>query len=222
MEAASNILKMVRQQCAANGVKFTLSANDPEWGGAFDGEAKTLTISTKTRSDRKVRRINKVSRNIVALNALHELVHIWQWKRGDPNFDGKVGELDAYSVLYEYLSGEAYYSKVLLRKCLPIVVSLEFEAEMISLRIAKSMGLNVSYARNVRLAKAYCYSLYVLVETGIYPSSQNKTKWYKYLSANTDWDLDKSLLSKLINSTIEHKQLSKTIWEGRNLIKKTL
>jgi hypothetical protein len=222
MEPAENILKMVRQQCKANGVKLTLTSSNPEWGGTFDADGKVLTISTKTRSDRKVRRINKVSRNIVALNALHELVHIWQWKRGDPNFDGKVGDLDAYTVLSDYLSGDKYYPKAMLKKCLPIVCALEFEAEMISLRLAKSMGLNVSYARNVRLAKAYCYSLYVLVETGIYPSSQNKMKWYKFLSANTDWDLDKSLLSKLINSTIEHKRLAKTIWEGRTLIKKTL
>ena len=221
MNPAVNILRMVRQQCVANGVKFTLTNKCPEMFGLFDSTNKVLTVSTQVRKHPNNKTVRDALDEEKAIVALHELVHLWQWKRKDPRYIAKINGEDVYSILSEYSDGDVFHSKSLLKKCLPTVAGLEFEAETTSIRIAYAMGLRMrSYSKWIKESKAYCYAWYVLVETGMWPSSKLRAKWRRHLPANLDWDLTKSLLSKLCSITIENKHLAATIWDGRKCIKK--
>jgi hypothetical protein len=211
---------MVKEECRVSKISFKLVSNEPEWGGGFD--TKSLTISTKTRSDRKIRRIQKVQPKIIALIALHELVHLWQWRRGDKNFDLKIDGEDSYTILSEYQNGSIWHPKSKLKKCVQAAASIEFEAEIMAIRLAKSMGLDICYSKYIRSAKAYCYSLYVLIETGIWTSTQIRYKWYKYLNSSPEWDLNKELLKKLCQCTIDNKHLASTVWDGKRVIKRNI
>lgn len=221
MDAASNILKLVRQQCRANGVRFTITSKRPENFGSFCSSEKELLVSKIIRKHPNTKETRAAKKEEIAIVALHEMVHMWQWARKDPDDTAEVAGDYAYSILADYISGEQWASKSVLKQCLPIVTRVELEAEFTSIRIAKSMGLKMpSYTKWTKECKAYLYAWHVAVETGMWPSQKTRAKWRRHITADLNWDLTKSLLSKLCSITIENKELAATIWDGKHCLKK--
>lgn len=212
----TNILRMVKQQCKAHGVRFMMTSKEPENQGGFCSVNKILTLSTKVFRDPTSKETQTPTPEALALTALHEMVHLWQWARKERYFNYKVDGIDAYTMLLDYLNGVEWYSKDKLRQCLPVVANIEFEAESLSFHLAKSMGLGLeSYTDEIKGSKASCYSWYVAVETGITPSPLIMGKWKRHISATLTWDLTKDLLKKLCKITEENKHLAEKIWKGK-------
>ena len=216
-KAANNILRMVKQQCKANGVRFSITKRDPFNRGGFIPEDLLLELSSETYQLPKGR-LKPTNRPDMAITALHELVHVWQWKRKDKNFKAKVDGKDCYTVLSDYSDGVAWSPKPVLKKCLTSLVPLEFEAEMVSLQLAKSMGLELdSYTKWIKEAKAYCYAWYVLVETGIWSEPYMSQKWMRHIKANLEWDLTRGLLAQLCKLAREDKEHAVVVWKGKKV-----
>jgi len=208
------VMSLIKEQCRLHAIKFLITSKEPDVGGYFD-EHK-LVISKKTRIYPGRKKMRSETRRRQALVGLHELIHLWQWARKDPVW---TGDEDDYSRLSEYMSGDKYYTKSDLRHSLRTVCTLESEAEFSSLRLAKSLGVDIS-SNDIRSAKAYIYSYQVLTECGMWPSRKLRAKWFRHLTSTLEWDLTHRTLRRLIQITKDNEHLCTTIWQGKNCIKK--
>lgn len=220
--AAIEALKLVKQQCKSNNIKFKIVEFEEDNNyGVFDYSIKELVIARKTKLANRFKKVHKSKEINMALTALHEMVHIWQWKRKSPAFlrlFGKDASEDSTCIL-EYASGSKYYSKAKLKSYIYDLINIEWEAESISIQLAMSLGIPIDYTRLVRAAKVYMYSFLVLLETGIYVSPKITVHWYKYLTSELTLDLSMSLLSKLCSITIEKKDAAAVVWENKICVK---
>jgi hypothetical protein len=206
------ILQFVKAQCRYHKVKFKLIEDVTEDGGGFDSESRVLTVEPFYRC----RRTGRAKENKpweVRLNALHEMIHMWQWARSDPNWTIRHDEsITLADIIYQYAEGYASFPRDVLRESAKCAMALEFEAEMVSGIIARSMGLEYPRARHIRGGKAYVYSYYFLAVTGWKPGLKLRRKWYKLFRADTNYDLNADVLAEMKKIAEANKSLIDGAW----------
>lgn len=215
------ILSLVKYQCKLCGVKFIVKQNYCHLG-AFSESDKTLTIArhfTVAKGKRKGKpRLRRTSDDQFLLTALHEMVHMLQWKRKDSNWISKLrlenGEsIYLHEAILYYVAGEENFDKETLIASAKATLSLELEAELTSIGLLDLFGIPQNRCRNIRDAKAYAYSYLVLAHTGIMPDRIVRSKWYKSISNLPESDITSAGFKKMCAITVANPRTAYTIWE---------
>lgn len=220
------ILSMVKRVCRSYGVRFVMARSVGTSMGTFSESERTLTIYTKwqrTRGRRRGKpRVQVSRRHDILMTAIHEMTHMLQWKRKDPNWHMRTpdGRKRLDDVIFDYLLGENECTDAsLLFKSAMALSRLEFEAEIMSLRIMDLFGERYPRSRVIRSAKAYSYSYLVFARTGIMADKKLWAHWGRHLSNSWSYDLDDALLSRMCDIARSHRDLSYVVWEDGTCIK---
>ena len=221
------IISMVKAVCKQYGVRLIMHRGIGNALGGFSEADKTLHIYTRyTRQKGKRRgkpRVVQVKREEILMTAIHEMVHMCQWRRKSNDWhcvSQSCGERMSDIILI-HAAGEKWYKRTDLYESALIVARLEFEAEITAIRIMELFGERHSRAKSIRNAKAYAASFLVFALTGIMVRGRQYAKWHKHLSNALTFDVDGPTLSKLCEIATANRDISYTIWEGKTCIKST-
>lgn len=218
------IISMVKSVCKSYGVRFIVARSAQSTAGLFDATDKTLTVWRRYRRGKGKRRgkprIRKMGKVEMLATVVHEMVHILQWKRRDPNWDVRDDSGKRIDQLvYDALVGESWADTERLERSALAAARLEFEADLVALRTLDLFGVEYLRSTLMRANKAYAYSYLVFVKTGIMADRKMYPKWYKYITNKPEFDLTHGDLSKLCDIARANSDLSFVVWRDNVCIK---
>jgi len=221
------IISMVRSICKSYGVRFVLARGIGSYMGQFCAEDKTLTVWTRYMRPRGRRqgktRVCATSQVGILSTAIHEMTHMCQWRRRDPDWFARTDDgrrLDM--MIFDYLSGEVgdHPRELLIRSAMG-QARMELEAEITSLRIMDLFGVAYPRARTTRNAKAYAYSFVVFARTGIMADKRMWSRWLPHITNTWKFDLTNDVLDRLCEIARANSKLSFVVWDGNTCVKST-